>query len=447
LLISNIPRIIDKKYHFLLKKPTSPMKRVCTHLLHLLLAAPTVLTANGFRLVSQDAFAAARGEAFVATADNPSAIHYNPAGISQLDGFQFRLGAYALHFEPTFTPPSTSTDPFATQKTHDIEENDALAPQLYCTYRLPESPLTLGLGIYAPHGASVTWPQDTGFRTVALDGELTYLRINPVASLEIRPGLSFAVGAMIDDASTSNGQGLLVTENPFKNSFDFEGDALSVGYNLGILWQINEQWSVGATYRSKSLMNFEGETTVEQDPFFSKTTVDADMELEFPDTAVFGVSYRPTERWNIEFNADYSNWSSIDTTTIKQKDPPPYPVQQDIPVTMEWKDSWMLKFGVTHYFDEGWHASAGYLFNENSVPSTNYSPVVADLDRHFFSLGVGRQWSRYHMDLAYQYGFSPERTVRGSKPPSTPAANAGQNANGTYDFASHALLISFGMEF
>ena len=41
----------------------------------LLAGLPSALFANGFRLVSQDAFAAARGEAFVATADNPSAVH------------------------------------------------------------------------------------------------------------------------------------------------------------------------------------------------------------------------------------------------------------------------------------------------------------------------------------------------------------------------------------
>ena len=48
------------------------------------------LFANGFRLPDQDAFATARGEAFAATADNASAIYYNPAGISQLEGFNFR---------------------------------------------------------------------------------------------------------------------------------------------------------------------------------------------------------------------------------------------------------------------------------------------------------------------------------------------------------------------
>jgi long-subunit fatty acid transport protein len=120
---------------------------------------------------------------------------------------------------------------------------------------------------------------------------------------------------------------------------------------------------------------------------------------------------------------------------------------QDIPVTLGWKDSWILKFGATRYFDDGWYASAGYVFNENSVSTDYYSPTAADLDRHFLTMGVGRQWSRYSLDFAYQYGFSPARTVMGSTPSSIPALAAGQTADGIYDFESHALLLSFGVKF
>jgi long-chain fatty acid transport protein len=412
-----------------------------------LAASSSELNANGFRLVSQDAYAAARGEAFAATADNPSAIHYNPAGISQLEGHQFRMGAYGLHFEPSFRAPAGKAN---AGKTYGIEKQDALAPQLYYTYGIPDSPLTLGLGVYAPHGAGVEWPEDTGFRTVAIDGELTYLRINPVASLEIRPGLSFAIGVMIDDASLSTGQGIWEDSisKVFKNSFEFEGDDLRCAYNLGLLWQINDQWSVGATYRSANKLNFEGRTLLEYEPFVGGVTKNpAEMTIEFPYTAVFGISYRPTKDWNIEFNADYSNWSCVDATTINQKNAPPFPVLQDIPVTLAWKDSWMLKFGVTRKFDEGWYASAGYVFNENSITSDYYSPIAADLDRHFFTLGIGRQWSRYNVDLAYQYGFAPSRIVSDSTPSSIPALAAGQNSDGKYDFESHGLLLSFGVKF
>ena len=81
------------------------------------------------------------------------------------------------------------------------------------------------------------------------------------------------------------------------------------------------------------------------------------------------------------------------------------------------------------------------------MPSDYYDPVVADLDRHFITIGVGRSWSRYDFDIAYQYGFANAREVTGSSPPSLPGNFAGQNGDGTYDFESHGLLLSFGMRF
>ena len=44
------------------------------------------------RLQGQSASAAAMGNAFVAQADDPSALHYNPAGMTQLHGFQTLFG-------------------------------------------------------------------------------------------------------------------------------------------------------------------------------------------------------------------------------------------------------------------------------------------------------------------------------------------------------------------
>src|SRR6267142_1799652 len=58
--------------------------------------APLESRAVGFRLPNQDPEGIARGNAFVATADNPSAIYYNPAGITQLKGQNLSAGLYLL---------------------------------------------------------------------------------------------------------------------------------------------------------------------------------------------------------------------------------------------------------------------------------------------------------------------------------------------------------------
>ena len=107
----------------------------------------------------------------------------------------------------------------------------------------------------------------------------------------------------------------------------------------------------------------------------------------------------------------------------------------------------MYELGVTRYFENHWHLSAGYVFNENSVPDAYYTPLVADLDRHFLSIGAGHKGRRFDFDVAYQFGYGPSHRVTGSTPSSTPGQFAGQNADGTYDFISHAVLVTVGLHF
>ena len=111
-------------------------------------------------------------------------------------------------------------------------------------------------------------------------------------------------------------------------------------------------------------------------------------------------------------------------------------------VTLNWEPSWYYEFGATRYLGNGWSVSGGYIFNENSVPDANYTPLVADLDRHFFSIGAGFKGKRFSFDAAYQFGYGPTRTVSGSA-----YSNAGQNADGRYEFTSQALLVTCGYHF
>src|SRR5580704_8423684 len=69
-----------------------------------LTVATTAARAGGFDLPDQDAFAVGRGLAVVATADNPSAIFYNPAGLTQLTGNHLEAGLYGIDLDTQFTP-------------------------------------------------------------------------------------------------------------------------------------------------------------------------------------------------------------------------------------------------------------------------------------------------------------------------------------------------------
>ena len=404
---------------------------------------PLMLQANGMRLASQDGFASARGEAFVATADNPSAIYYNPAGITQVEGGDLRLGAYGIYLDPTYKPPAGAAN---SGNTYHVKNNFAAVPQFFYACTPGDSPVSFGLGVYSPYGLGVSWPQDTGFRSVALRGQLTYLTANPAVALKLGPQLSIGGGVTLNYSKIDLEQGLSRKQIPhYPDDFRFKGDGWSYGYNLGLLWQVQEQVSIGVSFRSSATVTMKGRTDFELLPQIHATRETAQTEFTFPINAIFGISYRPTPKWNLEFDADYTDWSSFGTVNIRQT-ATTYPLQKDISLAMDWQPSWMFEFGVTRFFDNRWHVSGGYVYNENSVPDANYTPLAADLNRHFFSVGTGRKGKRYDFDLAYQFGYGPDRTVTGSKP-STAGRIAGQNADGTYAFLSHAVLLTLGMHF
>src|SRR5271170_8237867 len=132
--------------------------------------------ANGFGLPDQDAFATARGEAFVATADNASAIYYNPAGIAQLEGQNIRGGFYGIDINTTFHSPAP---PAGNGGSFDNDKNFHAIPQFFYTYTPDKLPMTFGLGVYSPYGLSSEWPENTGFRTLGTQASVTCLTINP----------------------------------------------------------------------------------------------------------------------------------------------------------------------------------------------------------------------------------------------------------------------------
>ena len=403
------------------------------------------ISANGFRLASQDGFATARGEAFVATADNASAIYYNPAGITQVTGTSLRSGLYSIYLDPTFQPLDTAPNAGAT---YNIGKHYNFIPQLFLAHSFANSPVSVGFGIYAPYGGNMDWPNETGFSAVATEGSLKYFRFNPVVAFKLAPNLSIGGGVMADYGKIDLESDLSSFPSPFPNFYRFNGDGWTVGYNLGALWQPIDQISIGATFRSSTTITMDGHTKFEWlTAGVPYTTLPAHADFTFPITAVVGLSYRPTPKWNLEFDADYTDWGSFETITIYQQGTPPPGGAQNPPLTLNWQPSWMYEFGVTRYFEDGWHVSAGYVYNETSVPNAYYTPLAADLDRHFFSIGAGHKGKRFDFDVTYQFGYGPTHTVSGSTPSSIAGLIAGQTADGKYSFISHAVLVTVGMHF
>jgi long-chain fatty acid transport protein len=394
----------------------------------LTLASPDLL-ALGIRLADQDALATARGNAFVATADNPSALYYNPAGITQREGHNLSLGLYSVYLNSKFSGPNGTE--------FDTKDELQAIPRLYYTFRHQHHPLAYGLGFYSPYGLGIEWPEASTFRTLAKEARLTYLTLHPVVAWEIVPSLSVAAGPTLNYAQTTLKRGIALAGDEFV----FKGDDTDVGWTVGLLWQPHPQHAFGASYRSATTMKFDGHSSV--NTVFGLDRHDADAQIRFPQNVVLGWSFRPTADWNVEFNADWTDWDWLNTVILNQA---PFVVYGQplgsLGLPFDWRSSWFYEWGVTRYLKNGYAISGGYIFSENSVPDATFNPMVPDSDRHIFSLGVSGTCKRLTWDAAYQLAYGPPRTVRGSLPSPT-----GETADGRYEFISHALTFSLRYSF
>ncbi|MDF0675560.1 MAG: hypothetical protein P0120_14655 [Nitrospira sp.] len=72
----------------------------------ILLGNPSVVRADGIRNPFQGAAVIAQGNTFSAQADDPTAVFYNPAGMTQLHGVQHTAGVQFVSVNTYFTSPT-----------------------------------------------------------------------------------------------------------------------------------------------------------------------------------------------------------------------------------------------------------------------------------------------------------------------------------------------------
>jgi long-chain fatty acid transport protein len=385
------------------------------------LLIPYNLDAGAFRLPNQDPEAIARGDAFVATADNPSAIYYNPAGITQLEGQNVSVGLYMISPGEEYKSPSGVT----ANANSDFEP----VPQFYYVISFTNLPVSVGLGMYAPYGLSLDWGNNTPFKTVAESGSLLYLSFNPVIAWKINHTLSIGIGPTINysQAIFKRAIGLLPGDQ-----FKLEGDGIDYGFNAGILWQPHPQWSFGVNYRSATEINYRGTSSTTPNPPLPAST-SSSAAIKFPQFVVGGISFRPTTNWNCEFDVDWADWGSLKQILIQNT------AFGNVPLNLNYRSSFMYEFGVTRQLGKGYFASVGYIYNENSSPDAYFNPLIPDADLQLGSVGFGHHGKRWGWAIAYHFGFNGGRTVQND--------TANPSANGTYKTFNNAFDVAATFKF
>jgi long-chain fatty acid transport protein len=405
-------------------------------LLVLLLSASTSFAA-GFRLPEAGNKANAMGFAFTAQADNPSAIYYNPAGLTQLEKNNIALGVTYTNLpggEFTGTTPLTNGATVSeTQK-----DLDFFLPNMYYTYTSKGSGVAYGLGVFTPFGLGQEYENENTsiFRNQITKIDLKTIVINPTIAFDINEYLSVGIGvdfmygmATLERTPVLNNvaPGVPIGNNPV-NAYNtkLDGDGTAWGYNFGILLKPTKELRVGFNFRSPFTLEIEGAdvdlSNISSTPIIplsgatpqqvfggSSYHTTGSTTIKMPATAALGVAYI-WDRLTVEVDADRTFWSSYKSLDLNFKDNTAL-LPKSTSSPKNWRDVCALRTGLEYRVANPVALRAGFSYDPSPVPAETLGPELPDADRLYYMLGAGLKFGNWTVDIAGIYIDKKDRKV------------------------------------
>ena len=390
------------------------------------------VNAAGFRLADQDAKATGMANAFNSVADNASAVWYNPAAITDLEGNNVSLGTIVV------MPTMEHKNEVGSTATDKIKETTHIPPHLYATFKKSDR-LSFGIGVNAPFGLSTEWDAATttgaNTRFTATKSEVQAVNYNLNAAVKVSEKLAFAVGAdyVMVDATLNR-------KHPTEalGEITLEGDGKGMGYNAAVMYKYSDKLKFGVTYRSKIKTELDGDMVAT-----GVYTGEAKTQLTLPDMLQIGVSHQCTPKWLFAVEADYTNWSTYRNIIIKS--PAGTTLSTDI---KNWNSVWAFRLGTEYKHSDTLKFRAGSFYDMNPVPEKHFETRVPDTDRLAFAVGAGWTKGSLTVDVAYMYLMFLERSVSGSfGGDNTSSSATDQKMNGKYNSKAHLPGITVGYKF
>lgn len=366
------------------------------------LGLSTPVMGGGIEVPMQSAKAAAQADAFTAQADDPSAIFYNPAGLTQLHGTQISAGLYYLQPEFHF-----EGDNGADQRMR----LPSLLPHLYAASDFGSERFRFGIGVNNVFGINEDWGSRGALRFLVDNAQLSVINFAPTVAYKFSE--NFSAGIALNGYYGN----LLLTRNAIvgapptpEGHFNYRGEDFAVGVTPGFMWKINDRHTIGGYYRSPFRMSFGGSAAVKipGGPTIGPSVADA--KLSFPQSAGLGYAFRPIPRLKIEGDVVWTDWHAVKRLSIFSPDPRFN--GQTLPAN--WDSGWTFRLGGEYLLNEHWALRAGYAYSQNAVPDSTFSPLVPDSNYHLVAAGFGYSRDHWAIDLAANYIYRERHHVSGS---------------------------------
>jgi long-chain fatty acid transport protein len=254
-------------------------------------------------------------------------------------------------------------------------------------------------------------------------------------------------------------------------SAKLKGDSkIAIGVNTGALWSISDKWSLAMTYRSRMNMKVDkghgtltyGSIEAQQYLTFLNSFLKSagqssaipaldqgtfNSELPLPTVVTWGVSFRPTPRWELAVDLQWTGWSAYKELNVAFNEKELG--IKDIYSIKNYSNTLAFRFGGQYHALKWLTARMGMYVDESPVDSNYLNPETPSMTKVAYTAGLSiRPHRAVSIDLAYAFVSSadPERT--GSYPLYDYNTGKLQSIfSGNYKLHANVISLGVGIRF
>jgi long-chain fatty acid transport protein len=401
------------------------MTRLAVSLLITLTAAvaPGAARAAGFLIYDLGGEALGRASAVTADTTGPSAVWFNPAGLTFLgDRAAAEVGGVFITARSRFSPADGGADTSS-------QRGNFFLPALYASSRINDR-VAVGMGVYTAFGIGIEWPNAWDGRENAIKASLKTVAFNPTVAVKLLPNLSLAAGF---DAVRGTVDFIIGLPELVGGQVRLGGGTWGYGFNAAAMYRIvPDQWHLGLTYRSRVTLDFDGQADFDPaNPDFSPMLPDqpGSASITLPDIITAGVMYRPRSDLTLTFDVNLVLWSTYSRIDIAFQNAPGRSLQPDA------KDSLTVRAGAAYATRvPGLQVRAGFIYDRAAVTNEGLGPGLPDGHRLDFAAGVGYARGPFRGDLGYMLVYFLPADAVGRR----------EGPEGTYNTLANLLALSIG---
>lgn len=389
-----------------------------------------VAMAEGYQINSLSTKQIGMGHTGVALKLGAENMYFNPAGMAYMDKTLDLSGSFT-GIMPTAT---------ATVDGKDYETDNGVSTPINVNAAFSIYPnLKGGISFYTPYGSAINWTDNWPGAVLSQNVSLKAFTIQPTLAWAINDKFSIGLGAMVTWATVDLNKGL-VSASTADNviaamkqfgmlpsqagnfgsttpaSVNLNGKTeIAVGFNIGAMYNINEQWTVGASYRSKMDMKVKsGEAHVSYANEMAQTltgeTLDlinnANFKAQMPCPWVLslGASYKPTDRLTLAFDARLTGWHAYKTLNVEFLDEQLVANGLNQYIPKHYNNSWCFSLGAEYALTDRLDLRAGLMVDTSPVDKNYYNPETPGMTKIEPTVGLSfRPIPQLSVDLGFMY--------------------------------------------